>query len=512
MPARRRRVRQPGQGAGRRVRRRRPADRRRRCAGRRGRPGDLRRAAAVRRRHRRSRCRCPTASAAPARCCAARARRRDASTTSSATGVDEAATVARPRLLVVGDDGSADDIAARRALRRADPARRGGGPPRRRGAARPRRASSGCARPASTCRPATRWPDSPRRPRSASSPPPTWRSASASTPARAARPSGITDAVRHRRPDRERVGRHQGDPRGARREPRHRGDQVRRVRDHRLVVDARRGRALGRRLGQPGAAAARRALGAPARPTAEHPFGYGRDRYVYGFLVALHAVLRRRPVRAVRGRREDPPPAPPRHARSSRSSCCWSPSGSSRSRCAPPSRESRGTQGRPTPGSASSGTPRTRSCRSCCSRTSRRSSGLLLALVGVGLADADRRRRCGTASAPCAHRRAADHRRGRARHRDEEPAARRVGGAGGRARASRPRWSARGVERVIHLRTMHLGPDELLVGAKLAMPAAATLRRGRGGHRRRRGAGAGGRADARGSSTWNPTSIAGVRP
>jgi cation diffusion facilitator family transporter len=32
-----------------------------------------------------------------------------------------------------------------------------------------------------------------------------------------------------------------------------------------------------------------------------------------------------------------------------------------------------------------------------------------------------------------------------------------------------------GVDRVIHLRTMHLGPDELLVGAKLAMPAAASL-------------------------------------
>ncbi len=32
-----------------------------------------------------------------------------------------------------------------------------------------------------------------------------------------------------------------------------------------------------------------------------------------------------------------------------------------------------------------------------------------------------------------------------------------------------------GVERVIHLRTMHLGPEELLVGAKVAMPAAATL-------------------------------------
>ncbi len=32
-----------------------------------------------------------------------------------------------------------------------------------------------------------------------------------------------------------------------------------------------------------------------------------------------------------------------------------------------------------------------------------------------------------------------------------------------------------GVDRVIHLRTMHLGPDELLVAAKLAMPPAATV-------------------------------------
>jgi cation diffusion facilitator family transporter len=32
-----------------------------------------------------------------------------------------------------------------------------------------------------------------------------------------------------------------------------------------------------------------------------------------------------------------------------------------------------------------------------------------------------------------------------------------------------------GIDRVIHLRTMHLGPDELLVAAKVAMPAAATL-------------------------------------
>jgi cation diffusion facilitator family transporter len=33
-----------------------------------------------------------------------------------------------------------------------------------------------------------------------------------------------------------------------------------------------------------------------------------------------------------------------------------------------------------------------------------------------------------------------------------------------------------GVERIIHLRTMHLGPEEILVGAKLAMSPGATLR------------------------------------
>ena len=35
--------------------------------------------------------------------------------------------------------------------------------------------------------------------------------------------------------------------------------------------------------------------------------------------------------------------------------------------------------------------------------------------------------------------------------------------------------SAGGIDRVIHLRTMHLGPDELLVGAKVAMPSSRTL-------------------------------------
>jgi divalent metal cation (Fe/Co/Zn/Cd) transporter len=31
-----------------------------------------------------------------------------------------------------------------------------------------------------------------------------------------------------------------------------------------------------------------------------------------------------------------------------------------------------------------------------------------------------------------------------------------------------------GVESVIHLRTLHLGPDELLIAAKIAIPATAT--------------------------------------
>jgi cation diffusion facilitator family transporter len=47
--------------------------------------------------------------------------------------------------------------------------------------------------------------------------------------------------------------------------------------------------------------------------------------------------------------------------------------------------------------------------------------------------------------------------------------------AAGQLEAIRRELLGPGIERIIHLRTMHLGPDELLVGAKLAMPAAATL-------------------------------------
>ena len=47
------------------------------------------------------------------------------------------------------------------------------------------------------------------------------------------------------------------------------------------------------------------------------------------------------------------------------------------------------------------------------------------------------------------------------------------------------------VKRVIHIRTQYLGPDELLVAAKIAFDAAAELRGGRARHRRGRGAGPG---------------------
>jgi len=47
--------------------------------------------------------------------------------------------------------------------------------------------------------------------------------------------------------------------------------------------------------------------------------------------------------------------------------------------------------------------------------------------------------------------------------------------APGQVRAIQTALLGAGVDRVIHLRTMHIGPEELLVGAKLAMPPRASL-------------------------------------
>jgi cation diffusion facilitator family transporter len=47
--------------------------------------------------------------------------------------------------------------------------------------------------------------------------------------------------------------------------------------------------------------------------------------------------------------------------------------------------------------------------------------------------------------------------------------------APGQVRAIEDALVGGGVQRVIHLRTMHLGPEELLVGAKIALPPATSL-------------------------------------
>ena len=80
---------------------------------------------------------------------------------------------------------------------------------------------------------------------------------------------------------------HQGRRRGAAGEPRHRGDQVRRVLAHRRTPRCWPRRST--RWPTPAtrccccsaAARSRRAA------TAEHPFGYGRERYIYSFIVAI---------------------------------------------------------------------------------------------------------------------------------------------------------------------------------------------------------------------------------
>ena len=228
------------------------------------------------------------------------------------------------------------------------------------------------------------------------------------------------------------------------------------------------------------------ARSARRRATPEHPFGYGRDRYVYGFLVALMLFSAGGLFALYEGVQKI---RHPHHLDSPIVAIIvlLVAIGLEGFSLRTAVRESRAAQGRRQLG-------RLHPARED-PRTARRTAGGRRGLDRAG--PRVRRRRaclrrpasgCGTASAPprsvcCSSRWPSSwssRRRacwsGRRLRRTEVAADRRAALVGP------------GVDRVIHLRTMHLGPDELLVAAKVAMPAAATLAEVAAGNRRRRGA------------------------
>ena len=105
--------------------------------------------------------------------------------------------------------------------------------------------------------------------------------------------------------------------------------------------------------------------------TPEHPFGYGRERYIYAFIVAIVLFSVGGLFALYEGYHKLQHPQPIDEWQ-------WVPVvvlvgaiGWSPSRSAPRS-SSPTTSAATSPGCSSSGTPRRRSCRSCCSRTSAR--------------------------------------------------------------------------------------------------------------------------------------------
>ena len=209
--------------------------------------------------------------------------------------------------------------------------------------------------------------------------------------------------------------------------------------------------------------------------TPQHPFGFGRERYVYSFIVSIvlftlggcfalyeawHKFEETRGDERLRPVRVALVVGAGRRARSSRSA--WRASAS-----APPcaSRTSCAARAR---GCGSCAARRHPSCPSSCSRTSARSIGLTLALLGVGLMlltgnpifDVLGSASIGVLLVIIAAFLAV------------EMKSLLVGESATTAHQKailEALASPEAIERVIHSKTLHLGPEELLVAAKLAV-------------------------------------------
>ena len=289
------------------------------------------------------------------------------------------------------------------------------------------------------------------------------------------------------------------------RQPRDRHRQVRRVPDHQLGRAARRGRPLAGRHRQPGAAAARRLRAPSGRPTpatrsatgASATSGPSSWRSCCSRWAGCSPSTRASPSCATRTRWRT----------------CRSPSASSlfaivlesislrtaykeahAAQAADGSwwRWIRNDEGARAPGRPARG--RRRRDRPVL-RADRRAARPLHRRTPLG------RRRLAR------HRRAARRDRHRAGHRDEGPADRR--GRLARPTSTRsptPSLGAPSVRRLIHLRTEHLGPDQLLVARQGRVRARPHGRRARRRHRRGRAGRPRRRARRPGSSTSSPTS------